>query len=106
VLLAGICSGICQFVEAAMNAHDKDTGKRRARLFRNGRSQAVRIPREFEIEGDEVFVRREDDGSLVLEPVKKKRSLLEVLVTLEPLSEADWLPEIEDFPPEPVDLRE
>ena len=87
-----------------MNAHDRDTAKHRARLFRNGRSQAVRIPKEFEFSGDEVFIHKEGDGTLILEPVKKKRSLLEVLATLEALPEEDWMPAIDDFPPEPVNL--
>jgi antitoxin VapB len=38
-----------------------------AKLFRNGRSQAVRLPREFRFEGDEVRIRRVGDGVL-LEP--------------------------------------
>ena len=42
----------------------------RARLFQNGRSQAVRLPKEFRFEGEEVLIRRE--GKLVvLEPVPK-----------------------------------
>lgn len=88
-----------------MNAHDKDTAKHRARLFRNGRSQAVRIPKEFEFEGDEVLIEKDEKGNLVLEPVRKKRSLLEVLATLGPLPEEDRMPQIDDFPPEPVDLK-
>jgi antitoxin VapB len=91
-------------MEAPMNLHDKETGKRTARLFRNGRSQAVRIPKEMEFEGEEVLITPTGDGRLMLEPVAKKPSLLEVLATLEPLPEEDWMPEIEDFPPEPVDL--
>jgi antitoxin VapB len=39
-----------------------------AKLFRNGRSQAVRLPREFRFEGDRVRVRRVSEGVL-LEPV-------------------------------------
>ncbi|MGB6385256.1 MAG: type II toxin-antitoxin system VapB family antitoxin [Terriglobales bacterium] len=39
-----------------------------AKLFRNGRSQAVRLPREFRFEGSEVRVRRLADGVL-LEPI-------------------------------------
>ncbi|RYD65914.1 MAG: AbrB/MazE/SpoVT family DNA-binding domain-containing protein [Verrucomicrobiaceae bacterium] len=38
-------------------------------LFLNGRSQAVRIPKEFRFEGGEVRIRRLGDGVL-LEPVK------------------------------------
>ena len=59
--------------------------ERRVRLFRNGRNQAVRIPVEFELPGDEAIIHREGDR-LVLEPVKKK-SLLRLLGELEPLDE-------------------
>lgn len=43
----------------------------RAKLFWNGRSQAVRLPKEFRFEGDEVSVRREGDA-VILEPVHKR----------------------------------
>jgi hypothetical protein len=33
--------------------------ERHVRLFRNGRNQAVRIPREFELEGEEAIMRKE-----------------------------------------------
>jgi len=39
-----------------------------AKLFQNGRSQAVRLPREFRFEGDEVRIRQFGDGVL-LEPI-------------------------------------
>ncbi len=40
---------------------------RMAKLFRNGRSQAVRLPAEFRFEGSEVFIRRDDaTGDVVL----------------------------------------
>ena len=39
-----------------------------AKLFKNGRSQAVRLPREFRFEGDEVRIRRAGKGVL-LEPL-------------------------------------
>ena len=59
---------------------------RQARLFRNGRNQAVRIPREFELVADEVIIYREE-GRLVIEPVTRRPSLAEVLATLEPIEE-------------------
>jgi len=43
----------------------------RAKLFWNGRSQAVRLPKAFRFEGKEVRVRREGDA-VVLEPVHKR----------------------------------
>lgn len=80
------------------------TTDRIVKLFRNGRSQAVRIPKEFEFQGDEVRISRDDTGRLTLEPLNRQRPLLEVLAGLEPLAEEDWLPDIEDKPPEPVHL--
>lgn len=39
----------------------------RAKIFMNGRSQAVRLPAEFRFEGDEVFVRRDPlTGDVIL----------------------------------------
>ena len=42
----------------------------RAKLFWNGRSQAVRLPKEFRFSGDEVLIRRAKD-KVILEPVHK-----------------------------------
>lgn len=36
-----------------------------AKLFRNGSSQAVRLPREFRFEGDHVRIRRVEQGILL-----------------------------------------
>jgi antitoxin VapB len=59
---------------------------RRVSLFRNGRNQAVRIPREFEFEGSEAILRKEGN-CLVLEPVTKSATLFEVLSSLPNLKE-------------------
>lgn len=40
-----------------------------AKIFMNGRSQAVRLPKEFRFDTDEVTVERLADGSVVLRPV-------------------------------------
>jgi antitoxin VapB len=77
-----------------------DRPERHVKLFTNGRNQAVRIPREFELPGDEAVMRKEGDR-LIIEPAKP-RSLLAVLATLEPLDEE--LPDIEDLPIEDVEL--
>ena len=74
---------------------------RQARLFRNGRNQAVRIPREFELAADEVVIYREDHR-LIIEPVERRPSLAAVLATLEPLDEE--FPEIDDPPTEPENI--
>jgi antitoxin VapB len=39
------------------------------RIFWNGRSQAVRLPREFRFEGTEVRIRREGEA-VILEPLR------------------------------------
>lgn len=74
--------------------------ERYVRLFKNGRNQAVRIPREFELPGHDAIMRKEGDR-LVIEPAPP-RSLLNVLATLEPIDEE--FPPIEELPIEPVDL--
>jgi len=42
-----------------------------AKIFRNGRSQAVRLPKEFRFEGDEVRIRRRGK-QVILEPVERR----------------------------------
>jgi antitoxin VapB len=74
--------------------------QRHVRLFKNGRSQAVRIPREFELPGKEAIMRKEGER-LIIEPAPK-RSLVELLASWGPIDEE--LPHIEDRPPEPVNL--
>jgi antitoxin VapB len=44
-----------------------------AKLFKNGRSQAVRLPAEYRFEGDEVLIRRDPvTGDVILSPRNKK----------------------------------
>jgi antitoxin VapB len=76
--------------------------QRHVRLFRNGKNQAVRIPREFEFDAREVIMRREDDR-LVIEPVRKI-GLLATLALLQPLEEE--FPDIDAglLAPDDVDL--
>jgi antitoxin VapB len=69
-------------------------------LFRNGRNQAVRIPREFELSGEEAILRKEGDR-LIIEPAPP-RSLLALLATLEPIDDA--FPPIAELPIDSVDL--
>ena len=75
--------------------------ERRARLFRNGRNQAVRIPREFELPGQEVIIRKDGDR-LIVEPVRKYNNLTELLASWEDIEEE--FPEIEDPPVKPEDI--
>ena len=50
-----------------------------AKLFANGNSQAVRLPREFRFEGEEVVVRRVGDAVLLL-PLKHSAKELKALL--------------------------
>lgn len=74
--------------------------KRHVKLFKNGRNQAVRIPREFELPGEDAIMHQEG-RRLILEPARPK-SLLKLLSSLEPIKER--FPAIKDIPPEPVDI--
>ena len=56
-----------------------------AKLFLNGRSQAVRLPREFRFKGDRVRIRRLGNG-VMLEPI---------------MSVKEWFAELDKFGPEP-----
>jgi antitoxin VapB len=74
---------------------------RHVKLFRNGRNQAVRIPRDLELPGDEAILRKDKAGRIVLEPVHQNR-LSALAGKWTPLDEE--FPEIEDLPAEPVEL--
>jgi antitoxin VapB len=37
-----------------------------AKLFTNGKSQAVRLPKDFRFEGEEVFVKKVSNGVLLI----------------------------------------
>lgn len=67
---------------------------RQVRLFRNGRNQAVRIPREFELPGREATIRKVGDR-LILEPARRK-SLLQVLAAMTPLAPGDEFPDVDE----------
>jgi antitoxin VapB len=70
--------------------------ERHVRLFRSGRNQVVRIPREFELPGGDAIMRREGE-KLIIEPAQRK-SLLALLETLAPLDEN--FPPIDDLAPD------
>ncbi len=76
------------------------TMERHVRLFRNGGNQALRIPTEFELLGEEAILRKEGER-LIVEPVRRQ-TLLDLLATWEPLEED--FPEVADALPEPVEL--
>jgi antitoxin VapB len=69
--------------------------ERIVRLFRSGSNQAVRIPRDLELPGNQAILRKEGDR-LILKPMPRP-FLLELLSTWEPLNEE--FPEIDDLEP-------
>ena len=73
--------------------------ERLVRLFRNGRNQALRIPRDLELPGRAATLRKEGPR-LIVEPVAGP-SLLAVLANLKPLDEK--FPPIPRPPAEPVE---
>ena len=77
-----------------------------ARLFRNNRSQAVRIPVEFELPGDRVLIHREG-SKLIIEPVTRPTNIVELLAEWKkeaPLGPEDQFPDIEAKPAQPEDI--
>ncbi len=82
-----------------MNEHVST--KKIVHVFKNGRSRAVRIPKEFDFDGDEVEVTKNANGEILLRPIKAPRTLLQALSMMEPIPEEEWFPEIEDYPPQP-----
>lgn len=75
-----------------MSHHDPSVS-REAKLFRNNKSQAIRIPADFELPGDRVTIHRDGDR-LIIEPIRRK-NLLEVLASLEPLGPEDAFPDVD-----------
>jgi antitoxin VapB len=73
--------------------------ERHVKLFKNGRNQAVRIPREFELPGEDAIMRK-DGERLIIEPAPPK-SLLALLATLSPLDEN--FPPIPDLALDPIE---
>jgi antitoxin VapB len=74
--------------------------ERYVKLFKNGRNQAVRIPREFELPGESAIMRK--DGNKLIIEATPPRSLIALLATLKPLDEE--FPSIRDETPDEVDL--
>lgn len=77
-----------------------------AKLFRVGRSQAVRLPEEFQFEGTEVRVSKVGD-KIILEPLKKQPFDAEAwFARLDELDARDFLADgIPDDPPAEPDPR-
>jgi antitoxin VapB len=75
-----------------------------AKLFRNGRSQAVRLPSEYRFEGSEVYIRRDPlTGDVVLSRRPESwEGFFELLKTID--VPHDFLSDRADLPPQKRDL--
>ena len=63
----------------------------KARVFRNGRSQAVRIPAEYRFSTDEVYIRRDPrSGALTLSEKPLRPSLDEIFAALDAAGAVDF----------------
>lgn len=68
-----------------------------------GQSQLVEIPHDLRLAGERVLIRKDGDR-LILEPeAERKEDLIDILARLSPIEDYDF-PEIDDPPPEPVNL--
>ncbi len=83
------------------------TSSRTAKLFLNGRSQAVRLPKEFRFEGElEVAISREGN-KVILEPIAATKSLEtweEFLALAKANPVEDFLLDRDQIPPQERDL--
>ncbi len=73
---------------------------RTAKLFRNGRSQAVRLPADYRFEGSEVYVRRDPaSGDVILSRRPESwRDFFELMKTID--VPEDFLADRQDAPPQ------
>jgi antitoxin VapB len=76
---------------------------RTAKLFRNGRSQAVRLPTDYRSQGSEVYIRRTGSGDVVLSRKPESWSdFFELMKTVD--VPEDFLSDRKDTPPQTRDL--
>ena len=84
----------------------EDQRKSTAKLFMHGRSQAVRLPKEFRLPGKEARVSKIGD-KVILEPMEKPPFDVEAFwAKLDALGARDFLPDgLPDDPPSEPDRR-
>jgi antitoxin VapB len=72
---------------------EKNPARRTARIFSNNRSQAVRLPKEFQFSTSEVFIRKEGDD-VILSPRPSDWSAL----LSGPFASEEFMEGVEDLP--------
>lgn len=82
-----------------MSVEDSEVAKT-AKLFRNGRSQAVRLPADYRFEGSEVYIRRDQDtGDVILSRRPESwRDFFDLMKSIE--IPDDFLADRQDAPPQ------
>jgi antitoxin VapB len=77
--------------------------QRHVKLFRDGPSQTLCIPRELELDADEAIIRR-DGARLIVEPLPRRRSLQDLLANWDAWDEP--FPDVDEnlLPPDDVRL--
>ena len=73
---------------------EESTMQRRAKVFLNNRSQAVRLPKEFQFNTDEVFIRKEGD-EVILSP---RPSNWHAYLEDGPIASDGFMEDVEDLP--------
>jgi antitoxin VapB len=76
----------------------------KAKVFRNGRSQAVRIPAQYRFSGDEVYIRRDKTGVITLSERPFAPSAAEIFRMFDEAGGADFELERDMSPPVERDL--
>jgi antitoxin VapB len=70
--------------------------RRTAKVFMNNRSQAVRLPKEFQFHTQEVFIRKEGDD-VILSP---RPADWEAYLGSGPVASGEYMSDVEDLPPQ------
>jgi antitoxin VapB len=75
-----------------------------SRIFKNGNSQAVRIPQEFRLEAQRVEISKTVDGDLLIHPISENRGQ-QLLALLQEFDE-DFIAALEDGQIEPFPIQD
>jgi antitoxin VapB len=88
------------YVYARAEQQEVKSMQRKAKIFMNNRSQAVRLPKEFQFRTQEVFIRKEGSG-VVLSPRPFDWT---TYLAGAPVASADFMKDVEDLPVQERDL--
>ncbi len=83
-------------VRAGLSAPERSNMRRTAKIFLNNRSQAVRLPKEFQFNTPEVFIRKEG-SDVVLSP---RPSDWSSYLAEGPVASEDFMQDVEKLPPQ------